>query len=238
MHKNVFFLYLINWCSNWLQSVCQNDVCSFWQRLLDLLQTSQQNLTWKLSVTLQRNVKVYKERKNMWETCGVQRGKPQMPDNKSHMRNDIVWVGTVTSLWIHHLVSAIMRHPDAKKTWAICVCKYLNPSPFILAHWMIALHSGRSFFWHRWFPRFTLPFSQRHFIFFIPDWQDRMSAVSARISVKFFSVESSGTRWTPEVENIWFKVKSTQDVKTFWGKLTVILKVQSAAYKEVTQLEY
>ena len=26
--------------------------------------------------------------------------------------------------------------------------------------------------------------------------------------------------------------------KTFWGKLTVILKVQSAAYKEVTQLEY
>lgn len=138
MHKNVFFLYLINWCSNWLQSVCQNDVCSFWQQLLDLLQTSQQNLTWKLSVTLQRNVKVYKERKKMWETCGVQRGKPHMPDNKSHMRNDIVWVGTVTSLWIHHLVSAIMRHPDAKKTWAICVCKYLNPSPFILAHWMIA----------------------------------------------------------------------------------------------------
>lgn len=118
--------------------MCQNDVCSFWQQLLDLLQTSQQNLTWKLSVTLQRNVKVYKERKNMWETCGVQRGKPHMPDNKSHMRNDIVWVGTVTSLWIHHLVSAIMRHPDAKKTWAICVCKYLNPSPFILAHWMIA----------------------------------------------------------------------------------------------------
>lgn len=221
--------------------MCQNDVCSFWQRLLDLLQTSQQNLTWKLSVTLQRNVKVYKERKKMWETCGVQRGKPQMPDNKSHMRNDIVWVGTVTSLWIHHLVSAIMRHPDAKKTWAICVCKYLNPLPFILAHWMIALHSGRSFFWHRWFLRFTLPFSSEiFFIFFIPDWQDRMSAVSARISVKFFSVESSGTRWTPEIENIWFKVKSTQplDVKTFWGKLTVILKVQSAAYKEVTQLEY
>lgn len=152
--------------------MCQNDVCSFWQRLLDLLQTSQQNLTWKLSVTLQRNViwtglsQVYKERKKMWETCGVQRGKPQMPDNKSHMRNDIVWVGTVTSLWIHHLVSAIMRHPDAKKTWAICVCKYLNPSPFILAHWMIALHSGRSFFWHRWFQRFTLPFSQRYFLFF------------------------------------------------------------------------
>lgn len=225
--------------------MCQNDVCSFWQRLLDLLQTSQQNLTWKLSVTLQRNViwtglsQVYKERKKMWETCGVQRGKPHMPDNKSHMRNDIVWVGTVTSLWIHHLVSAIMRHPDAKKTWAICVCKYLNPLPFILAHWMIALHSGRSFFWHRWFLRFTLPFSSEiFFIFFIPDWQDRMSAVSARISVKFFSVESSGTRWTPEVENIWFKVKSTQDVKTFWGKLTVILKVQSAAYKEVTQLEY
>lgn len=153
--------------------MCQNDVCSFWQRLLDLLQTSQQNLTWKLSVTLQRNViwtglsQVYKERKKMWETCGVQRGKPHMPDNKSHMRNDIVWVGTVTSLWIHHLVSAIMRHPDAKKTWAICVCKYLNPSPFILAHWMIALHSGRSFFWHRWFQRFTLPFSQRHFFYFL-----------------------------------------------------------------------
>lgn len=212
--------------------MCQNDVCSFWQQLLDLLQTSQQNLTWKLSVTLQRNVKVYKERKKMWETCGVQRGKPHMPDNKSHMRNDIVWVGTVTSLWIHHLVSAIMRHPDAKKTWAICVCKYLNPSPFILAHWMIAplvpeVH-----------PSFFL--LRDIFYFFIPDWQDRMSAVSARISVKFFSVESSGTRWTPEIENIWFKVKSTQplDVKTFWGKLTVILKVQSAAYKEVTQLEY